>query len=133
MKITRTTYYLISGNDRPGEVSDLLNTLQQRSIDLEAIWAYSTPQGRADMYLVPKNADQFQSATAAMGLTATKGTCFRVEGTDEVGALTSTMSAIARQEINLAAVNATVVGGTFGGYIWSRAEDVEKVARALNV
>ena len=133
MNVTRSTYYLVSGTDRPGEISRLLDTLRQNNIDLEALWAYGTPNGRADIYLVPKAPGHFQSLASGMGMSCTQGTCFRITGSDEIGVLNSTMNAIATEGINLAALNATVISGQFGGYIWCRPEDVDRVAKALNI
>lgn len=133
MKVNRTSYYLISGNDRAGEAANLLNKLKQNNIDLDAIWGYGTPSGRSEIYLVPKNPSQFQNAAAKIGLNYTEGTCFRVTGPDEVGSLTSTMDEIARQEINISALNATAINGQVGAYIWCKPDDVDKLSKALGV
>lgn len=133
MKVTRAQYFLITGNDRPGEVSNLLNTLKQNNVNLDGMWAYGTPNGRADIYLVPENPEQLKNVLSGIGISSAQGTCFRITGADEVGALTSIMSTIARQDINLGAINATAVNGEIGGYIWCRSEEVEKVAKALSV
>lgn len=133
MKASRTTFFLVHTSDRPGEASNLLNTLGQNRIDLEAMWGYGTPDGTADIFLVPRDQSLFESTAGRLGIEAIKGTCFRLSGPDEIGSLTSTLSSIARQDINISAVNATAINGEVGGFIWSKPEDVEKIAKALNV
>ena len=133
MNITRATCYLIQTTDKPGEAANLLGTLKANNVDLDAIWGYGKPDGRADVYIVPKNPSTFTAAAAKLGITASEGACFRVSGADEPGVLTSTFSSIARQEINISAFNATAVDGKVGGYIWCKPADADRIAKALNI
>ena len=133
MNIQRSTYFLITGTDQPGEASNLLSTLQQHKIDLEALWGYGTSGGRSEIYVVPKNPTQFKSIASKIGINCQEGTCFRWQTPDELGALTSTLSTVARKEINLTAVNGTVVNGQAAGYLWTKPNDAGTTAKALGL
>lgn len=132
MNIKRCTYFLVSSPDRPGEASNLVSTLNQNTVDLEGLWGYGTSKNKAEFFVVPKNPGQFRNTANKVGITYSEGTCFRVTSADEPGALMSTLSTIARHDINLSAVNATAVAGQIGAYLWCEESDVERLGKALN-
>lgn len=132
MKIERVTYFHYSSNDRPGEGSNLLNSLHQHNVDVESLWSWSAPNNRAEFYVIAKNPAEFKTAAGKIGISYEEGTCFRLTTRDERGVLDSTLSTIARKGINLTALHGTALNGQMAGYLWCKAGDVDSLAQVLN-
>ena len=85
----------------------------------------------AQIFVVPKDGARFQKTAQAAGWKTKPGVCFRLTGTDQVGALCDTLDRIASEGINLHAVDAIAVEGKFAAYVWSEEADAEKLGEAL--
>jgi hypothetical protein len=85
------------------------------------------------LYVLPKKPEKLRNIWKTVGIAFQEGTGFLVRGTDETGALLTTLEALAREGINITASSAVAVGGKYGALLWVAQEDVEKAARALGV
>lgn len=133
MEIKRVTYYSISVQDKPGELTRITRGLKEAHVDLAGLWGFGVGQGKARIFLVPKDKDHFKTTAAKAGWTVQEGISFLVTGEDQAGALVELLNQIAGQGINLHALDAVAVGGQFGCYIWAEQKDVESVGKILKV
>ena len=131
MEIKRVKYFSIPVQDRPGELARMARKLKDAKVDLAGLWGFGVGQGKAQIFAVPKNPDQFKQAAQKTDWMFKEGTCFQVMGEDKGGALVETLDRISSEGINLHAVDAIAVGGRFGCYVWAEEKDVEKLAKVL--
>src|SRR2546422_2905919 len=132
-KIERVTYFLANLDDRPGTLLKIMRDLKGKNINLAGLWGFSTYEGKAQLYVVPKNPDKLRNEWKAAGLLAEEGIGFFVKGADRTGAMLSTLEALANAGINIRAIDAIAVAGQFGSFIWVHAADEKKAAAALGL
>lgn len=132
-KVVRGIYFKAALEDKPGALLKVMQDLKVKNIALAGLWGFATSQGKAQLYVVPKNPDKLRNAWKASGLLAEEGTGFWIKGTDRTGALSMSLEALASAGVNLGAMHAIAVGGQFGSFFWVNAADVQKTAEALSV
>jgi hypothetical protein len=130
MDVKETTCFTIAAQNAPGTLATFVSKMKQQSIDLAGLWGWGEG-AKAGIIAIPKNAEQFKKAAKAAGYAATEGRCFQLSGEDRVGALTDTLDRVAKEKINLAAVNAISHNGRYTACIWPEAADAEKVKKLL--
>jgi hypothetical protein len=130
MDVKETTSFTIAAENKPGTLAAFIGKMKQQNIDLAGLWGWGEGP-KAGIIAIPKNAGQFKKAVAAAGYAATEGSCFQLTGEDRVGALTDTLDRVAKERVNLRAVDAVAHNGRYTAYIWTEAADTEKVKRLL--
>jgi hypothetical protein len=131
--IQRTKYFSIAVEDKSGELARFARQMKAADVNLSGVWGFGVGQGKAQIFAVPKDEGKFKQAAKAAGLSFKEGMCFRLEGQDKVGALLDALERVAREGVNLHAVDALALGGRFAAYIWAQEKDVEKLGKALKV
>jgi len=126
----RMTYFKAKVEDKPGAFLALALDLKEKNIDLMGVKGVSHA-GHGDVLVIPKNPEKVRIAWNAQGILVEEGTLFFLSGVDKVGALTASLDALAKADVNIVAVEAAAVGGRFGTFVWVTPEDVEKTAQAL--
>ena len=134
-KVRRVEYYYVSVPDKPGEGLKVLSALKNAGVLLLAYQAFPTGGGKAQLDLVPEDANKFKQAAKTAGLTLTgPKRAFLVTGDDRVGAAAEHAKKLADAKINITAVTALGAGsGRYGMIVWVAASDFEKAATALGV
>lgn len=133
MNIESVICYAISAPDKPGEAARFSSVLREEGVDLSGMWAFSLGGGKAQIIVVPKQADKFKVTAQRAGINAQPSHCFHIYGDDRVGALVDILERVAGLGVNLHALDAIVVDGQFGCYLWTEEDDVEKVRELLGV
>jgi hypothetical protein len=131
MEIQRVKYYSIGIEDKPGELARFSRKMKEADVNLAGVWGFGTGPGKGQILAIPQDAEKFSQAARSEGWTITEGSCFRLEGEDRVGALQETLDRVAREGINLHAVDALAIRGRFAAYVWAKAEDVERLGKIL--
>ena len=119
--------------DKPGELLNILQELKSQNIGLSGLWGFGTKPGKAQLFVVGKDAKKLRNTWKASGLLAEEGTGFFVKGADRTGALLKTLEALANDGINIHAIDAISVGGQFGSFIWVESRKVAQAAKALGL
>ena len=130
--VRRAQYFVLTGKDRPGEVANILRTMNENRVELEAMWGYATSSGGSEIYLVPQDPSKTDQIIQQMRLTVRRGTCFRVTTDNQPGALTEVFTKLASSNINLQAAQAISVGKEVGCYIWADESQANTIAKTLN-
>jgi hypothetical protein len=131
MEIKPTPYFSIAVEDKPGELARFAGKLKEANVNLAGVWGFGVGQGKAQIIAVPRDPKQFKNTAQAAGWNITEGTCFHLEGEDRVGALHETLNRVAKEGINLHAVDALAIGGRFGAYVWAQEKDVDRLKGIL--
>jgi prephenate dehydratase len=130
-KIERGIYFKANLEDKPGALLKVMQDLKAKNIALSGLWGFATSQGKAQLYVIPKNPEKLRDAWKASGLLAEEGTGSWIKGADRTGALNKSLEALSRAGVNIGAIHAISVGGKFGSFLWVKAGDVKKAAEAL--
>jgi hypothetical protein len=130
-KAVRVTYLKAPLEDRPGALLAVAKDLKARNLGLMGIWGFSTREGKAELYVVPKNPDKIRKVWQDAMMLSEEGTGFLVKGADKTGALVKTLELLASAGINVTALQGIAAGGNYGSLIWVKPEDVERTAKAL--
>ena len=133
MQIYRETCFVIAAKDRPGEVARVTACLMKAEVYLKGIWGFGMGQGSAQVIAVPEDVSAFHVAAQKEDWRAEEHVCFRLEGEDTTGALVDILEKIAAEKINLHAVDAIAVEGSFGCYLWGGDSEVELIAQVLGL
>jgi len=131
MNVERCICYSVSIDDQPGELLRFTLKMRDAGVNLQGLWGLGVGGGRAQLYAVAADEAALQAGLQAGGYQGTRGTCFRVEGDDKIGALCESLDRIESLGINLHAVDAISVAGRCAAYLWADEKDVERVAKAL--
>lgn len=133
MQIRRELYFSIHGKDKPGEISAITAALMSAGVDCSGIWGFGTSSDRAEIMVVPRHPKDFKALAQKEGWQFSEGICFHLEGDDKTGALVDILNKIAREKINLKAVDAIAVDSAFGCYLWAGDAESEQVAQILGL
>jgi hypothetical protein len=126
----RMTYFKAKIEDKPGALLALAVDLKEKNIDLAGMKGVSHA-GHGDVLVIPKNPEKLRTAWTAAGTLLEEGTLFFVTGADKTGALSGSLDALAKADVNVVAVEAGAVGGRFGAFLWVAPSDVDKTTQAL--
>jgi prephenate dehydratase len=130
-KPERVTFFKASLTDQPGALLAVAQELKSKNLSLSGLWGYSVRDGRADLFVVPKNPEKLRAAWNATGRSFEEGTGFFLKGADRPGALVKALDALAEAGINITALHAIAVGGNFGSFLWVSPADVDRTVKAL--
>lgn len=129
--IRKVGYYKIETPNKAGEGARILGALKEAGVNLLAFTGF--PYGRrAQMDFIPEDEAAFKKAAKEAGLKlSARKTGFLVQGEDRVGAVADLLYMLANAKINVTAIDAVVLGGSYGAILWVKSEDVRKATRIL--
>jgi len=130
-KVQRATYFMAHLKDKPGALLKVMQKLKAKNIGLSGLWGFGTAPGKAQLFVVAKNPAKLRSFWKSSGMLAEEGTGFFIKGTDRTGALLKGLEALAKAGVNIHAIDAVSVGGSFGSFVWVEASKVKKAAKVL--
>jgi hypothetical protein len=117
--------------DQPGTLLGIMKDLKSKNIVLKSLWGFGKSEGTADLVAIPKDPDKLRVAWKDAGVYEEEGTGFLIKGVDKTGVLLKSLEALAHANVNIKAILAIAVSGSYGSIIWVDALDVEKTAQAL--
>jgi len=132
-KPQRVVYFKVSLEDKPGALFSIAKDLKSKNSSLVGLFGFGTAQGRAELYVIPRNAEKVRNTWKSSGILFEEGTGFFLKGADKTGVLVKSLEAIAQAGINIVANGAVAVKGQYGSFLWVAQSDVEKTAQALGV
>ncbi len=130
-KVERVAYFMANLEDKPGALLAVMKALKSKNINLGGLWGFGTHEGKATLFVVPKNPDKLRKAWKASGSLAEEGMGFFIKGADRAGALNKSLESLAQAGVNIHAIDAISVGGRFGSFIWVAPGDIDRAARVL--
>lgn len=131
MDIKRTKYFSMGVEDKPGELARFARKMKEAKVNLAGVWGFGVGPGKGQIIAVPRDAEKFKKAAQAAGWSVKEGSCFHLEGPDKGGALLAMLDRVAKEGINLHAVDALALGGRFAGYVWVQEKEVERLGKIL--
>lgn len=131
MDIARKTFFVISTEDRPGQLARFSKKMSEEEINLSALWSFGTGRGNAEIMAIPIDPAVFRKTAREAGWIFREGSCFHLTGEDRAGALADTLGRIEQEGINLHAVDAMGIEGRYQAYVWCDEADVEKLRIVL--
>ncbi len=131
MDIRRSTYFVISTEDRPGQLARFSRQMSEHEINLAAVWSFGIGRGNAEIIAIPLDSHLFKTVAREAGWTFREGSCFHLTGEDRAGALADTLDRIAQEGINLQAVDAMGFEARYSAYVWCDERDIEKLRMVL--
>jgi hypothetical protein len=131
-QIRTVGYFTFDVEDKAGEGARLLGRLKDAQVNLLSFVAFPTTKGRAQITVIPENAEAFAAAAKKVGLTSSgRKECFLVQGDDRVGAAHEVLNRLAEAKVSFTAGHACTAGGSFGMTLFVKPADVAAVAKAL--
>lgn len=131
MDIERATYFVIDAEDKPGQLARFSIQMSTNEINLAGIWSFGTGRGNAEIIVIPFNPHDFKKTARESDWSFREGSCFHLSGEDRPGALADTLDLIAKEGINLHAVDGMGFERRFSAYVWCDEENVEKLRKIL--
>ena len=129
--IARRTFFVISTEDRPGQLARFSKRMSEKEINMSALWSFGTGRGNAEIIAIPMEPRIFREVARESGWMFREGNCFHLTGEDRPGALADTLDRIAQEGINLHAVDSMGFDGRYSAYVWCDEGDVETLRMVL--
>ena len=130
-KVKRVTYFMADLEDKPGSLLKIMQDLKAKNIGLAGLWGFGTREGKAKLYVMPKDTEELRNSWEAAGLLSGEGIGFFITGEDRTGALNESLEALSKAGINIDAIDAVAVDWQFGSFARVDPADIEKAASAL--
>ncbi|MFQ5661051.1 MAG: hypothetical protein ACE5GZ_11540 [Gammaproteobacteria bacterium] len=133
-KIRKVKYCYITVPNRVGQGTNILGAIRDAGVDLVAFSGFPVKGRRAQVDLVTDDMAGLRRVAKknAWRLSKVKGG-FLVQGTDEVGAVHKVLTRLAKEKINVVAVDAVAAGKRrYGMIMWVRPKDYNRTARIIN-
>lgn len=92
-----------------GTVASRRTNAPNARVNLDALWAYTSPSGEPRIAAIAKKPEKLKAALK--GLDVTSPLCFYVTGKDQTGALLKVFRSLADANINIECLDALAVGG----------------------
>jgi hypothetical protein len=130
--VRKVTYYSTHLPNRAGTAAGILSAMEKAGVNLLAFTGF--PDGAdSQVDFVPESAAGFTAVARRLKLKMSpKKTGFVVQGDDKPGAVAATLRRLAKERINVTAVDAVCAGKKrFGAILWVKPKDVTKAAKAL--
>ena len=126
-------YFSLQISDRPGEGAKLLVELKRSGVNMLAFNGFPIAGGKAQIALVPEDAEALRQAVARQGLELSdRKRAFLVQGEDRVGAVSSVLEKLASQEIDVvASQGVSAGGGRWGMILWVKPGDYQRAKQAF--
>lgn len=134
-RIRQVEYYYVEVPDKPGEGARILSGLKEAGVNLLATCGFPTAGGKAQIDLVPENADALRAAAGKLNLRLSENKrAFVIEGQDRVGAVAEIYERLAKDGVSIHAAQAVTAGsGRYGMILWVKPADHEKARKSLGV
>lgn len=132
LKVSQSTYFSVSAEDRPGELAQFMVNLREHGLDLAGLWGFSLGDSKAQIIIVAKDPERFREIVSSTTLRVMEGECVRLEGDDRVGILHEVLSRIAGENINIHAIDAVSVDKNFACYLWSDENRLDEIRAIVN-
>jgi hypothetical protein len=131
--VKRIEYYYTIVPDRAGAGAKLLNALKGARVNLLAFTGFPCGARRAQLDFVPSNQRAFRAAARKAGIRLMgPKTAFLIQGQDRVGAITDIANKLAKERINITAVDAVTTGRRrYGAILWVKSRNVAQAAKIL--
>jgi hypothetical protein len=131
-QIRRVGYFTFDVQDKAGEGARVFGKLKEEQVNLLSFVAFPTGSGKAQITVIPENADAFAGAAKKAGLAPSgRKECFLVQGDDRVGAAHDVVNRLADARISFTAGHACSAGGRFGMTLFVKPADLAAAAKAL--
>jgi hypothetical protein len=133
MALHKVGYFSVETPHTAGQGLRILAALRDAGVNLLAYSGF--PNGRkAQLVFVPAEPTKFKAVARKIKLKISpKKIAFLLQGGDKVGALTGTLSKLAKARINLTALTSVIAGGgRFGAIFWVKPKHVAKTAKLLH-
>jgi hypothetical protein len=132
-RIRQVEYYYVEVPDKPGEGARILSSLKEAGVNLLATCGFPTTGGKAQIDLVPENADALRDAARKLNLKLSeRKRAYAIEGQDRVGAVAEVYGKLAKDGINVHAAQAVTAGsGRYGMIVWVKPADHERARKSL--
>jgi len=132
MPVHKVSYFTVATPNTPGQGLRVLAALRKAGVNLHAYSGFPSGAG-AQLDFIPENAAKFKAVARKLKLKVSpRKIAFMLQGPDTVGALTSTVSKLAKARVNITAMHAVVAGRRrYGAIFWVRKQSVGKAARLL--
>ena len=130
-RVRKVDYFYVTVSDKPGEAAKVLAGLAAHGVNLLAFSGFPSG-GKGQLDLVPEDSAVFARAAKKLKLKLSKKKSgFLLQGSDRVGAMTKTLSTLAKAKINVTALDAVAGGGRFAAIFWVKPKKVDKAAKLL--
>ena len=133
MATRKVNYLVLKVVNRPGKAVEVLGALAAGKVNLLAFTGFPDARGKSQLDLVTDDLAGARRVAKKQGWkvgAAKRG--FLTQGKDSIGVVHRQIRALARQGINVTAVDAVAAGrGRFGMILWVKPKDYARAARAL--
>jgi hypothetical protein len=132
IQIHRAGYFTFDVDDKAGEGARVLGKLKDAQVNLLSFVAFPTGAGKAQITVIPENADAFAAAAKKVGLApSSRRECFLVQGDDQVGAAYDVVNRLAEAKISFTAGHACSARGSYGMTLFVKPANLAAAAKAL--
>lgn len=131
-RIRRAGYFTFDVEDKAGEGARVFGKLKDAQVNLLSFVAFPTDGGKAQITVIPENADAFATAVKKVGLAPSgRKECLLVQGDDRVGAAYDALNRLVEAKISITAGHACSAGGSYAMTLFVKPADVAAAAKAL--
>lgn len=125
-------YFYLTVPDKPGEGARVLNVLKEAGVNLLAFSGFPERR-RTQLDFFPEDPAAFkQAAKRAKWRVVGPKRGFLVQGDDRAGAAAELLERLGAARINVTAIDAVSVNGSYGAIFWVAPKDVKKTAALLS-
>ena len=133
MPVRKVSYVNVKVPNRAGRAADVLGALAEAGVNLLAFTGFPDKGGKSQVDLVTNDLAGVRRVAIKQGWRISKakrGFLFKVR--DRVGAVHGQVRKLARNRINMTALDAVAAGkGQYGMILWVKPKDYARAARAL--
>jgi hypothetical protein len=132
--VERVNVWAASIKDQPGGLSRVLSGLREAGADLDFIIARRAPEkpGTGVVFVTPLRGDREIAAAADLGFNVTNSVqSVRIEGENKAGIAAELTAKLAKEQISLRGLSASVSGARF--VIFIGLDNAEDAAKAVNI
>ena len=132
-KIRRAGYFTFDVEDKAGEGARVLGKLKDAQVNLLSFVAFPRGAGKAQITIIPENADAFAAVTKKVGLApSSRKECFLIQGDDRAGAAYDIVNRLAEAKISFTAGHAcSAGGGSYGMTLFVKPANLAAAAKVL--
>ncbi len=133
MPVRKVSYVDVKVPNRAGRAADVLGALAEAGVNLLAFTGFPDKGGKSQVDLVTNDLAGVRRVARKQGWRISKAKRgFLVQGRDRVGAVHGQVRKLARNRINVTALDAVCAGkGQYGMILWVKPKDYARAARAL--
>ncbi len=133
MPVRKVSYVDVKIPNRAGRAADVLGALAEAGVNLLAFTGFPDKGGKSQVDLVTNDLAGVRRVARKQGWRISKAKRgFLVQGRDRVGAVHGQVRKLARNRINVTALDAVAAGkGQYGMILWVKPKDYARAARAL--